>query len=316
MYPIIYVPGQSTTAPEFSGTKPKRWFDDGLMGQCLFKEARAGSGEDWAEKFSQELARRLDLPCAQYELAQSTNAAGQPALGIATPNFVPGDHALFHGEDLIGNLRPEFARSVDESRQGRTALYNVDLVFDTLERYQVGLPGNWRVPDAVESATDLFVGYLLLDGLVGNTDRHQQNWAVLQRQAPDLGPRLILAPLFDTASCLGRELSDAERARRLESRDSQFEPEGYADRARSPFYTATEPRVRLSPIEAFRAAATLRPRAAKGWIELMASIGPVDITEVLDQFPGDRLSLPSREFIRRFVAHNHAAIQRIGADLS
>lgn len=59
----------------------------------------------------------------------------------------------------------------------------------------------------------MFVGYLLLDAIVANRDRHEQNWAVLE---PNLGAeRDRLSPSFDHASSLGFQLTDDKRSTTL-----------------------------------------------------------------------------------------------------
>jgi hypothetical protein len=62
-------------------------------------------------------------------------------------------------------------------------------------------------------AAGVFAGYLVLDAWVANQDRHDRNWAVLERaDAPDARH---LAPSFDHTSSLGFNLVDARRKRVL-----------------------------------------------------------------------------------------------------
>jgi len=52
------------------GTKEKFWFyDKNDKTRKLFKIGRPGTGENWSEKATYELAKILGLPCAKYELA-------------------------------------------------------------------------------------------------------------------------------------------------------------------------------------------------------------------------------------------------------
>jgi len=48
-----------------------------------------------------------------------------------------------------------------------------------------------------------FADMVLFDAWVGNSDRHQENWGVLHRPV-----KARLAPIFDTAACLGSEQLD------------------------------------------------------------------------------------------------------------
>ena len=91
-------------APEQLGTKPKFWFLDAAGRKLLFKEARAGTGEDWAEKVSAELCGMLGLPHASYELA----ACGDRR-GVVTPGFVPDGGRLILGNELLGETVDDYA---------------------------------------------------------------------------------------------------------------------------------------------------------------------------------------------------------------
>jgi hypothetical protein len=56
---------------------------------------------------------------------------------------------------------------------------------------------------------DVFAGYLVLDALIANRDRHEQNWAVLTPQLTTTPE--MLAPTYDHASSLGFNLTDDKR---------------------------------------------------------------------------------------------------------
>lgn len=60
-------------------------------------------------------------------------------------------------------------------------------------------------------ACSRMAGYLVLDALVGNTDRHHQNWGVVVQGKRGADQVLLvhsiqLAPTFDHASSLGRKI--------------------------------------------------------------------------------------------------------------
>ena len=54
--------------------------------------------------------------------------------------------------------------------------------------------------------------YLLLDAVIGNVDRHHENWGILGKDV-DGSVKGRLAPTFDHASSLGRELLDTGRGK-------------------------------------------------------------------------------------------------------
>jgi hypothetical protein len=115
------------------------------------------------------------------------------------------------------------------------------------------------------TATDWFVGYLLVDALIGNTDRHHENWAVLE--SIGLSERCaVLAPSYDHASSLGRELTDDERRARLDGKDGRRTVEAYTKKARSALYRSVEDSRPMSPIDAFAEALGRTRHAGKVWL--------------------------------------------------
>jgi hypothetical protein len=65
----------------------------------------------------------------------------------------------------------------------RLSEHTLDRVVAAITHHAVGLPdipeSMLPLPPGVDDALGLFAGYLLLDALIGNTDRHHENWAVV-----------------------------------------------------------------------------------------------------------------------------------------
>src|SRR5688500_7083584 len=64
---VIQVPDSAPEHNEKGGTTLKFWFHGK---QLLYKEARKGTGEHWAEKIASELAAELGLSTPYVDLAQ------------------------------------------------------------------------------------------------------------------------------------------------------------------------------------------------------------------------------------------------------
>ena len=69
--------------------------------------------------------------------------------------------------------------------------------------YQAGVrqPHGYTGPENVTSSNELFVGYLLLDALIVNTDRHHANWAVITSPDEDGKVLVELAPTVSLILC-------------------------------------------------------------------------------------------------------------------
>lgn len=311
-FPIIEVPHDAALGPEQMGTKQKFWFRHQQLGECLFKRARPATGEDWSEKLACELAEVLGVPHARYELAQQD---GHP--GVVSPTFVPQEYDLIHGNELLGRVDPSYPTHVGENRYLRVPEHTLAKVLATLGELSLALPLGWAAPAEISSAIDVFVGFLALDAWIGNTDRHHENWAALTESRPRPGTTraLHLAPSYDHASCLGRELSDDQRARRLVSRDTRFTVEVYASKARSGLYARGEDARPLSPLDAFRLAAEQRSIAGRYWLGRLGALDERAIDEVLSRFPPSRMSEPARNFVVRLLKFNASQLALVAQRL-
>lgn len=283
------------------GSKAKFWFREAPGNErWLFKEARARTGEDWAEKLAAEIAGLLGLPHATVELARHRGTAG-----IVTKDFTETRPKLelVHGNELLFELDSSYPKTGGY----RVHQHTLDAVHAALDSPSLGLPSaEW--PDAVISPWRGFIGYLMLDALIGNTDRHHQNWGVL---APTSGKAMTtLSPTFDHASSLGRELDDRTREQRLTTPDPRASVSAYAARARSAFYGGSEPSP-LTPADAFAAAAATAPEAGRSWLERLHRATPAALQGIVARVPGPTMSDPARRFALALLNENRARLERV-----
>ncbi|HET7291523.1 MAG TPA: hypothetical protein VFM88_03770 [Vicinamibacteria bacterium] len=294
---VYQVPDDAPAKTEAMGTKPKFWFsrDEAMW---LFKATRPGQGENWAEVVAAGLAQMLGLPHAHYELARWRDSTG-----IVTPRFTPDGFDLVHGNELLAERDPNYPRA--GARYVRTREHTIDTVRAVIADQRVGLPIGWAPPASIETAADVFGGYLLLDAWIANTDRHHENWGLVVNIGRD---ERHLAPTFDHASSLGAHEPDNQRAKRLESPDPAFRVEGYVQRprVRSALYGAAGDARPLGLIEAFKAwAAHARCNA---WLERLASVRENAVSELLDRLPSLDVSGPARAFAQAILAVNRRRI--------
>lgn len=176
---------------------------------------------DWTECVGSTLARALEIPSAESRLAVRAGNDGVIVRNVRVSGYdmVTGRLAMLH----------EIGVATRDSARDRTASlgHSVDNVLRTLAKY--GPPPGWGTwSDA--SAVEVMVSYFVLDALIGNGDRHEQNWSVLRAQSSAGGLLDSLAPSYDLEASLGFQLSDEQRAARL--RDVRG-MEGFAERGRA-----------------------------------------------------------------------------------
>lgn len=281
--PTFVVPDEVMQEDETLGTKPKFWFDDAGGRRRLFKRSPR-FGEDWSEWLAARLAHRLGVPAAEVEFAEHRGRSGV----IATSFLAPGDQ-MFHGNELLAGRDPDYpvlgVRKVLE--------YTVQACLQALA--EVGAQARGVPP--FENAGDQWAGYLLLDAWIGNSDRHHENWAVLRH-----GASTWLAPSYDHAASLGRNLPVEKVERRLTEVDPRVTVAAFCKRARSAFFGADGKA--LHPAAAFETAARLRPAAGAYWRAQLAAVDEDAIEDELRTIPAERITEPHRAFAGRMLACN------------
>ena len=166
-YPIHSISAQPEWVEQM-GSKPKFWFRRFDNDQpWLFKFAREGTGEDWAEKIAAEIAAALTIPAPGVELAEFNGRRGS-----ISRSFVLQREGwdLIHGNELLAAYVSGYERDL-VFRQSQHTLDNILTVLKQI------------FPDSEQSRVQIeqLAGYLTLDALIGNTDRHHENWGVLRR---------------------------------------------------------------------------------------------------------------------------------------
>jgi hypothetical protein len=295
MYPVIEVPPEASELTETLGTKPKFWFTDPSMGLSLYKEGRPGSGEHWSEKIAAELATLIGVPHAVYELAH-----WKERHGVVSPTFVPHGGRLVLGNELLARFVRDYASN---AQRYKLRQYTVRSAMAVLGLVPVAPPLCGLPENLPNEAPEIFVGYLMLDALIGNQDRHHENWGLVVR-AQEGQSRVSLAPSFDHASSLGRNETDDERIRRLKTKDQGSSVAYYCTRAMSPFYLAASDVRRLSTLDAFHEAARVKPNAASRWLTMLSAIRDSDIEAILGSVPSTEMSDPAKEFAFEMVRVN------------
>jgi hypothetical protein len=281
------------------GSKFKFWYQDESLGQCLYKEARLNTGEDWAEKLAAELAELLGLPHANYEMALWRERSG-----TVSPQILPPNTDLIHGNDILSALISGYPR-----RQGyNLSQHTWSFVLDAITRSEVKLPLGWVPLAPVMSAVSVFVGYLLLDAWIGNSDRHHENWGFVYQKSDR---SVHLAPTYDHASCLGRELMDSKRQTLLQNRAVGI----YASKARSAFYEQAGDRKAVLTFDLFCKVAQRYSQSAKLWLAQLAKISEMEIRALMERVPSSRITPVAMEFAYEMLEFNRDRLLLFGEGL-
>jgi len=299
-YPIVDITSWKILSVEEMGSKPKFWVEEPGGPKWLFKHRhRPNVGDDWAEKIAAEVAERLAIPHATVELARYQDMPGiisKDLVGSASPR------ELVLGNSLLVEADPTYP----QMNRYHVAEHTIERVFTAVGAEFIGLPAECPINPAISTPLDLLVGYLMLDALIGNTDRHHENWAILQFTQTDAERRAVLCPTFDHASSLAHVLMDEERARRLTTKDRGYSVAAFVGKARSAFYRVQGDRRPLSTIDAFREAENRRPYAGAFWRKQLLNLDAGILDIIVSQLPDEIMSQTSKRFALELLACNRS----------
>ena len=290
-YPIIAIDEDVYTQLEQLGTKKKFWYLDAKKHKYLFKEGRPGTGENWAEKVCCEICNLIGLPHANYDLATF-----QESKGVITPTFVPDDGRLVHGNELLAEMHSDYKKAVFYRSQQHTLSRAIAAIKKTGAKFPIG----WSFPESTINTVGIFVGYLLLDALVGNQDRHHENWGMIR----SIEHGVCLAPTYDHASSLGRNELDKNRLRRLHTKDKGQSVESYAQRAISGLYESKNDKKPMSTLGAFIKSANINRQGGRYWLEKLGEINNSSFMDILNLIPDGEITEPGRDFAFKMLEVN------------
>lgn len=273
---------------EAMGSKPKFWCKpDDEQGLWLFKFPQHGSGQHWAEKIAAEVADCLGVAHAIVKLA---DCGGR--LGSVSESFTEGKYQLRHGNEILA-----LTMAYDRNKQFGQSDHTLDNVFRALEMTFVE-------PAAAERAKREFAAYVVLDAVIGNTDRHHENWGLLV-ETTEKGPRGFLSPTFDHASSLGRELRDEKRAARL--RDKTVG--AYSEKGRGALFWESSGRYGPSPLELVRRATARYPSVFRPSLtKVQAQRGSFE--DLVRRVPDDWMSPVARDFAVALMDYNSTQLEQ------
>lgn len=198
---------------ETQGTSEAQWLVcPETREHWLYKDVKIPSngnrqGEDWAEVMGACVANLLGVPCARVQLAHRAGRDGSISLKVTPPGCRQWDAQVWlPAAPGVEGYEQHYDKKAELQRPG----YNLQNIKRAL--LDVSPPSGPN--QAALSAFDVFCGFLVLDALIANQDRHEQNWGIIE---PDFGDGpMCLAPSYDHASGLGRNLTDHHRKRLLD----------------------------------------------------------------------------------------------------
>lgn len=287
-FPIRIIEREWVLEQEAMGSKVKFWFRDSKDNpEWLFKYPQANTGQHWAEKIAAEYAAELEIPHAKVELAEFDGVRGS-----ATESFARDGRELYHGNQILAGQ----VLGYDQSKKFRQTSHTLANIFGAIER-------SFADAENVVAAKQRIAAYIVLDALIGNTDRHHENWGILVERVSG-GRTAMIAPSFDHASSLGRELRDEGTGKCRSRILSENRVGQYSEGAPGAIYGTEQDRRGLSPLALARRAAseyrTLFGPLLKGLDKLKVE----RVHGIVQQIPAAWMSDTERQFAIELTCYN------------
>lgn len=283
-YPILEVEQKGIGTLEEMGSKSKFWHthpdDDAYW---LFKYPRSNTGEHWAEKVAAEIADQIGIPHANVELA-----VFQGTKGSSTRSFVSLGQELVHGNQLLSWYVSDYDPDLEYNQSSHT-LSNIWSVLERLFTHH----------KSKKTAKIRMAEYIVFDALIGNTDRHHENWGIL-RQRVDKKWKGFVAPTFDHASSLGRELRDERRETLL----SQNRVGNYVSKGRGAIYWSVDDQHGLSPLDLVRQAIPQYPDILLPALQKLERLNVESVENTIRRIPENWISNSARAFAVQMMHFN------------
>lgn len=284
-YPIIQLKPEWVRADETMGTKDKAWFLlPDTNERWLFKYARVNegvsTGEHWAEKIAAEIADLLGIPHCLVEFAEFDRRVG--SLSRRFPELSQPAIELIHGNDLL----PGFVLGYEREKRFRQTDHTLLNILAAVSR---------AITDDEQRSVALttLAGYVVFDALILNTDRHHENWALLRENRPSGGVRYSIAPSFDHASSLGRELLP----NKLDQwGKEEWRAEWYANRASGAIFRGRDQKHGENPLRLAEFIFRQRPNRVTPWLERLRGLDIAQLSDIVHRVPQALMPEQSRRF--------------------
>ncbi len=187
------------------GSREKQWFvkkpltNNDIHGHIfLFKEShKRYPWEFWLEIIASKIGEALAINVPKVYCAKRGNKYGALIEFFLKTEWKKNKNTsdgkllvredFLRGGDLISFLYPSFDRKLGKDHN----IHMVNMVFCKSRN---------------EVLFKEFLNHLVFDAIIGNTDRHQENWGIIQDSATN---EKKLAPAFDNTDCLGREIIES-----------------------------------------------------------------------------------------------------------
>lgn len=296
-YSIVDITNWQYEDINVSGSKEKRWFRSPEKNQLvLFKlpisitsdssnEGGESTGEAWAEKICSEIGNFIEFPTHNvdigfltideesieyYGLNREKVQVGDTVFGALCWSFLDeSKDSLVEGADMIMEYDETYDR---EYLRGESEIYNFELLYKLFKDNDI---------------LNCLFQMIIFDTLIGNTDRHQDNFGVIRNEE---NGKVSFAPFYDNSSSLGREL-DERRVRLMLQDENMFNAYIYGNKSSTLIRWETSwTKKRLNILEFFDKVKSAYPLEIKKHLPNVAKLSDEILNDIIYKVPSEVMS--------------------------
>ncbi|MBA2174833.1 HipA domain-containing protein [Halobacillus locisalis] len=307
-YPVVDISSWRYENINVSGSKEKRWYRSSTYDQlALFKlpvsltsdstpGEKESTGEAWSEKICSEIGNYIGFPTHNvdigalsiddeaieyYGLNREDVNIGDTVFGALCWSFLDEKKdSLVEGADMIMDFDETYDR---DELQGQHEIYNFDLLYRLF--YKNGI-------------LDYLFQMILFDTLIGNTDRHQDNFGVIRNE--ETGEQRF-APFYDNSSSLAREMK--EHRVKLMLRDNRmFDSYIFGKKSSTLIrWEGTWAKKKLNIIEFYNKVKALFPDEINKYLPNVATLTDEVLEDIIYKVPPAVMSEKKKELVTRIL---------------
>lgn len=250
--------------PNAKGSRVKKFAIDKNGEKAFFKY----QGKDYlvseacSEKMSYEIAKILGYDCARIELAKDNDGT----LGVLNYLFV--DIGNTEHIDAVSYLNIH-----DNERPEYYTISNIKKILDELDK----------------SLFNDFIKIMVFDALVGEQDRHEENWGIER-----IGDRYKLSPLYDNGDNLLRNFKDEVYAEKYYSGIKSFD--AYINKSETIIYKESTKK-KYKHFELIRYLNDEYYEVVQNEIKKLEILSDEIISDIVNKIPDELLTKRHKEYI-------------------
>lgn len=230
----------------------------------MFKYERENyeCSEACSEKMAYEIAKVLEYKCAKIELAKDTEN------NIGVLNYLFSDREKSPHTDIVTYLNKE--------SNERSEYYTVSNIKKTLDEID-------------KSLFQGFIRIMVFDALIGEQDRHEENWGITEKNG-----KYSISPLYDNGDSLLREFKNKDTLKKFQNGEKDFD--AYINRSKTLIYKEDNKK-RYKHFELIDFLNKNYHEIVKTEIDNLNKLTDNDIDLIVNRIPSELLTNSQKEYI-------------------